>query len=58
MSELTIVAAWAYGDGELVEVINKECPLCGEYLHIEEFVEDWCRFCDERGENNEAESAR
>ncbi|KKM97434.1 hypothetical protein LCGC14_1168070 [marine sediment metagenome] len=51
---LTIVAAWAY-DGELLEVINKTCVLCGEYLYISEFVEgeDWCTYCDDETEPKE-----
>ena len=44
---MTLTTAFAYEDGELLELINKECPLCGEYLHVDEFVEDWCRFCEE-----------
>ena len=47
MSEFVFILPPMEYDGfELVEVINKECPLCGEYLHIDEFVEDWCRFCE------------
>lgn len=36
-------------DGLLLEVINKTCPLCGEYLHVDDFVigEDWCKGCDD-----------
>ncbi len=34
-------------DGLLLEVINKTCPLCGEYLHVDEFVEDWCKECED-----------
>jgi ribosomal protein S27AE len=49
---LTIVAAFAFVDDELVELINRECSLCGEYLFIDDFVEgeDWCKECEEEND--------
>jgi hypothetical protein len=49
---LTIVAAFAFVDGELVELIFKTCSLCGYYGHVDDFVEgeDWCKECDDERE--------
>jgi hypothetical protein len=43
-------------DDLLFELINKTCSLCGEYLHIDEFVEgeNWCISC----EDNEPHQSR